>query len=1036
MYFVSNYRITILVIVLAITSGLYALATVRRDDTPPINVPFYIISGVYPGASAADIEEQIISPIEKEIKDVKNVKQITSTSANNFGSVVVEIEATADFNAAKNEVKSAAEKAQLPEAAEDLNFSEAGFNDQPFMYIGLIGEGATPEEIEKDAEKLTSEIEAIAGVKKVEIVGKRDGRVQITLDFDKMKDNGLSTEDVKQAVQGANIDFPGGIIEKEEGLLPIQIKGEFSSLDDIREIKIQKQAASQFTQASVKLDDVADVEMAFEEDEDVRIAGFRKDDTFITGRSLLLGVVKKRNADLIDASEGVQSFLDEKDASDYSENVHSFIGYNSADAVNEQINDLLTNGLLGSIIILVVLSFFVSTRGSIVVVLAIPIVMLVTFAVFSFIGYSFNVITLFALLITLGLLVDNAIVVVESIQHNLEKGMKRKESAIKAVEDVGPAVFAATLTTVLVFLPLTFLPGITGQFIRYIPMVVIISIISSFVVAIVITPTLGRKFMKLSKGHKKKLDKRGINHPIIEAFGNHVGRNISSVWKRIAIFVVTIILLFASFSLPVTGILKSETWPAQDDAEFAAVNVEFPVGTKVSQKTDIIEDVVEIVKLEEDIDVIIPISFSGPGARETGLTLVFTEDRSKKADQIVSDLNTELEKDTYSVPQGEVIVSAQLLAEGPPQSEFDMVVEIYGTDLEALKGAAKQVTAQISELKEVESATNVVDENSVKKVSVELDRKKMQDQGAAGFVAASTVRSIFTEEKAGEYTNADTNEKSDIVISYGTNVQSSIDDVKSVPVTTARGVKNLEEIATVTEVEDVQSIKHLDTERFVEVNIALADGVVPQQFQQKLTDEFFTAEKFEEIGVPEGRINFGGSTSEDQEEFGNLGASFLIAMLLVYIVLVVQFKSFIQPIVILFTVPLALIMVFPGLVLTGNPMSFFAGLGIVALVGIVVNDAIVMLDAINRYRAEGMSRNEALTEGVKQRFKPILATSITTIAGVLPLALANPFLAALGYALAFGLISSTIFTLYVTPLIYSVLTRSKPKEKKKKKKKA
>lgn len=1029
-FFLTNYRITILVIILALVSGLYAIATVRRDDTPQINVPFYIVSAPYPGASAADVEEQLVTPIENEIKDLENIKEISSTSSNNFGSVVIEVAAEADFEVVKNDIKSAAEKVLLPENAEDLVFSEAGFNDQPFMYLGLIGKDASPDEVEKDAEKYKADIEDLPGVKKVEILGSRTERVEITLDFEAMKDNNLSAEDVKQAVQGANVDFPGGQIEKEEGVLPIQVKGEFASLDDIRNIEIAQQSPAGFgAPRTVKLDDVADVDFGFEEDDDVRVAGFRNGDEFITGRSLLLGVVKQGNADLIDASEGVQKYLDEKDEGDFSENVYSFIGYNSADSVNQQISDLVSNGLLGSVIILVVLSFFVSPRGSVVAVLTIPMVLLITFAVFSFIGYSFNVITLFALLITLGLLVDNAIVVVESIQHNLEKKMKRKDAVVKAVGDVGPAVFAATLTTVLVFLPLAFLPGITGQFIRYIPIVVIVSIISSFFTAIIITPFFGRMIMKLTKAHQKRIEKRGIHHPFIEGFGNHVGKNLESVWKRIVIFALTFVLLIGSFSLPASGTLKSETWPAQDDADFAAISIEYPTGTKIDQKNEIAQTVVNKVESASEVTAVVPIAFAGPGGDTTGLTLVFDQNKDRKAKEIVDELNAKVNEEVHSVPQGDVEVAVELLAEGPPQSEYDMVVEIYGKDLEALKKAAQMAAEDLAELDEVEKVATTIEENSVKKVAVELDRQKLKDEGANGFVAASTVRSIFSEDTAGTFTGED-KETKDIVIAYQDDVQNSIDDVKAVPVATASGVKNLEELASIEEVEDIESIKHLNTERFIEVNINIKDDVFPQQFQQKLQDEFFTSEKLEEIGVPDGSVNFGGSVSQDQEEFGNLGGSFIIAILLVYIVLVTQFKSFVQPFIILLTVPLAMIMVFPGLLWTGNPISFFAGLGIVALVGIVVNDAIVMIDAVNRYRDEGLSRNEALVEGVKQRFKPILATSITTIAGVLPLALANPFLAALGYALVFGLISSTIFTLYVTPLIYSVLTRKNPKKKK------
>lgn len=1033
-FFINNYKITIILMIGILFFGLYSIVAVRRDGFPQINVPVYIITSAYPGASASDIEEQIITPVEKEIQDIDGIQEFQGIARNNFGTIVATIDTDADFEAVKAEIKSKAEKAQLPEDAEDLEFSEAGFNDQPFMYIGMVG-GDSFEELQERANLLSKKIEKVGGIKKVEIQGERDEIIVVEIDLEKAKDQGISSQDIKEALVSANVDFPAGQIEREDGVLPIETKGKIESIDEIKNIEIQVQSQNTFAAPkTIKIEDVATVEKTRKKAEQSTVAGSRSGDTFVTGDAILLGVVKQESKDLIDISRDVNNILEEKDSEIFSDQINYFVGYDTADSVNEQITDLTKNALLGSVVIILVLSLFVSLRGSIVAAVAIPLVLLITFGIFNFIGYSFNTITLFSLLITLGLLVDNAIVIVEGIQHNLENGLTKKEAAIKSVADVGPAVFAATLTTFLVFIPLSTFPGVTGQFIRYIPITIIISILSSFIVAILITPFIGRVFMNLSKRQKARIDKRGMHNPFISWFGGHLSKNIHSIPRTIAVIILSIIVLFSGLIGPfASGKLSFEMWPTQDDAEFAGINLEFPTGSKEDQRKEIMLQVINDAKDIDEIKAIIPINFSNGGG--SSLTVALTKDRERNATEVVENINQIISEKEYSVPQGEVEVKAELLAEGPPQAEFEVVVRVFGDDIDKLKEASKKITEELQANENIELAENTVTENAVKKVSVNLDKQKIKDQKAQSIVVAASVRPIFSEEKVTEITESNSSKEYEVYLQYADNVKDSLDDVKAVPVPTANGVKNLEELATIEEVEDARSIAHLDGQKYIEINLDTKDGQAPI-VQQYVQNDYFTKDKFKELGIPEGYVDFGGQSTEEMEEMGNLVSAFIIAMLLVYIVLVAQFKSFMQPALIALSVLFSLAFVFPGLVLTGNPLSFFAMLGIIALIGIVVNDSIVLIDAINRFRSEdGMKTKEAIVEGIKQRFKPILATSLTTIAGVLPLALANPFMSALGYALVFGLVSSTIFTLYTVPVMYAPAAALYERVKNRKKKK-
>jgi multidrug efflux pump subunit AcrB len=1020
-FFVRNYRITILLMVLMVVSGLYALFALPREGFPQISVPFGMVVTAYPGATAADVEEHITKPLEQEIAKLDNVKTLSSQSRHSVSHVSVQFDARSDLEGNIQRLREvvASASSRLPGEAEKPEVIDGVASGSFELLLNVVGP-YSPLELGQFAQTIQDDIESISGVTKATLSGHAEREIHVTLHRDGMLERGITVAQIQQAIQGSNIRFPGGAIETDSRTLQLSVLGQFESLDQLRELAV---GAGQG--GIVRLDDIADIADAHEDIQISPRTGFRQDGEFVINNSVTLSVSKSSQGDIVDITRAVEDIIaDAKDDRDaLPENVEPVIIYTTANDVTRDINDLSTSALVGLVLILIVLMVFISARTSIIVATVIPLVFLVTFAVLLSIGFTFNVLTLFALILTSGILVDNAIVIAEAIQLHLELGQKRREAITRAVHEVGLPVVTSAVTTVLVFIPMAFIGGITGEFIKYIPYTVIIALISSLVIALTIIPFLGYRFMRVSKRNSRTNELH--TWKIVRRYGDYLHAVLKSRRNRWMTFGASFVLFVASVALVVTGLIQVNIWPPLDDAEYMTVSVGYPPSTRPQDQDRIRAEVEQRISRLSEVTSFAPMAFGGGSDTTVFINLTSADERDAKASDLQDRLRESFEEIDTVLPTGEATIKVDDINVGPPQSEFPIELQVSGDNLDALKQAANDISAYVHELEGIDRAIDSVSTEETPQVQIKLRRDELERRDISAIAVAETVRSVYQPLSAGSYVETGTDSSVAISLRFDRDIRDSVDDIRDLRVSGATGSVRLADIADIDEVRELQAINRYDQKRFVEVRASVLDSSDPRTIDtvKRSIEEEFSADKLESYGLRADALTFRGAFEEEEEAFNSLGLTFVIAILLIYIVLVAQFNSFVQPGIILFSVPLALIGVFPALALTGNFFSFFAMIGIIALAGVVVNDAIVFISTINSLRKEEhLAIEEAIVEAAKLRFKPILSTTITSIGGILPLTITVAVWESLGVSFIFGLLVGTLATLTVIPVIYYSLT--------------
>lgn len=1023
-FFVTRYRISILILIAIVIAGLWGAYNNQRQDFPVIPLNFAIVTATYPGASPEDVEQEVLVPIEQAAANLKGVDYIRSSASNSFGTVEVVFE---DVNKTdENTTKFSDElgKLRLPDEVETdiLTFDATG----PVLALGLVGtNGKTTADLLPYAEEVRSRLEnSSSEISRVEISPSNEFEVQVVLEADKMQEAGLSFDVVKTTLQSQIIGLPGGTVEDADGRRQaITITAPVQTLENLENVQLGR----------VKLADIAAIKRVPKQGETIHYIGYTKDGQAFAKESVYFLVYKKDDGDIIRIAEAVMAEVGEIKANGtLPDDVDLVKGYDASPYVQDQIDSLLNNGYLGLIIILIVLLFFINLRTAVVVALVIPIVFLITFFALAVLGYSLNILTLFAMILTLGILVDNAIVIAEGMVHELEKGASKKRAALTAVKKLGPAVTAATLTTFVVFIPFARIGGLMGEFLKYIPYTIMIVIAASYFVAISITPLMGRWFLKeQTYEERRKRRLKGWHKllilPLIVFYGQRVIDRLSfgyrnlmkyifQSWKRkIIVIIVIIILIGISFGYYAPK-LTFEQFPSKDSTAMQ-VNFTFPAGTPHDEQKDVflkaMDELVQVDYFENFyfFHGVVYATFTDPVYRTDETTIYDLED---DLDERLDTVRTEISEDIQITP---IVVSY-----GPPEEEYDLIVEFTDNDRDDLDRAADDLTAWLQEKDSVSEIYNGPKENLVSSIDVDLDQPRLNEKQVNSMVAAGTVNAVFAPQTIGSLAVREDGVSDDLVLEFSETSTDSVEDLQKLYVPTLAGrVVQLEEVADINQVSNPVNFQRLDGERVAKISVKLKEGADRAALDQEMRD-YLSASKLEELGLSKDGVTYGGEFAAFESDFSKLQIVFLLAVIAVYLILVYQFYSYIQPALIIFAIPLALIGVFPGLLLVGSTLNMMSGLGVIALVGIVVNDAIVLIATYNRYRQEhpDESNSDVLVRTGFTRFKPIFSTSITTIGGILPLTIRDPFWTGLGTSIIAGLIFSTVGTLIAIPVLYSI----------------
>ncbi len=1027
-FFIKNYRVTYLLIVAFIIFGTLAIIQIPKESAPEVNIPVIVVVTGLPGSSAESVENLVTRAIENRISGLSYVTRITSTSEQGLSTVVVEMEPRVDASLKITEIRNRVDRARadLPSEAGNPTIQQISFSDIPIMSLALSGP-YQPADLKSYAEELKDEIETIRDVFSVNITGAPDPEIRVELKRESLSRLNISADQVIRAISQANLEAPIGTIETGGGVYALRFDASLGSVEDIERVPVIERSG-----AVITVGDLAVVERGFQDQGTVSRFSSNGMEPQPT---VSLSVFKESGrGNILSISDSVMNRINRLSLTSFPEDIEVVVVQNDADLIRSDLNTLLKGGTATVVIILLILSLFLGWRQAILASVVVPLSFLITFIVIDAWGLTINFLTLFSLILALGILVDAAIVVTESISTKYAKNRNITDSVAQTINDFQKPLMAGTLTTVFVFAPILLLSGIISEFIRSIPITVSAVLLSSLFVALGIISTISVRFIKRipasSQGGLfslgRRLDDLSVSY---KSFLSSLIKN----RRRSYLLMVTMFFAFLiSISLPFIGLLPVNMFPSPD-ADRVFIDLEARPGTPLERTLETLATVESRLLRDPCVDSFLSVAGQGSQAGSidivqasnshlAGLTVNLCENRKKTSQEFVSLYRSEL----ADIPG--VTVRITQPEEGPPTGEASITVNVLGADLDVIENYARLLAGTLKEIEGISEVSDGIRETGGEFV-LTIDRNSAEFYGVTAAQVADVLRTsvsgrVVTDIKIGE-------DDIDILViekfnsetgSLGLASRLDIDDIRSVMILTSSGPVSLDNFVNVSLEPGRSSINRRDGERVISVTGQVLSGYNPSA----LTSEF--RERIAELDIPPGvSIDFGGEAEEIADAFLELGKAMLLGILLIFALLVLQFNSFSQPLIVLTTVPLALIGVLVGLTVVGQPLSFPGAVGIVALGGIVVNNAIILIDKINR-TYEGKEVSElvrSVVDGAGSRLKPVVLTTLTTSSGLVPLIFVSPSWAPVAYSIIFGLLFSTIITLFLIPVMYALFTKKR-----------
>lgn len=1023
-FFLSRRAFTILTMIALLVGGAYALFALPKESNPEVVVPIGVVSTVLPGATAADVERLVTDKLEPAVRNVANIDEVTSSSRQGFSSITAQFIASADIDTAIEDLRTAVEgaRSELPSDAEVPTVTKVDFQDQPILIVG-IGTDLAPETLTKLGEDLKDSLISVDGVSRVEVSGTFDRQISVIVHKELLTQNNVRVEQVISALRTANASVPAGTITIEGIDYPIQFQGDISDVEAVRNTPISTPTGE------ITVSDIATV-----------IDGFKKASTLSrikindgeTQFALSLFVYKSAGGNVLTTSSKVKERLAELEDT-ILQGSDAVITFDSAEEVRNSITDLVTAGLQTIGLVMLVLFVAIGLKDAIVAALAIPFSFMIAFLGMLVTGNTINFVSLFALIIAIGILVDSGIVVVEGIHTNREKGLDRYASARKALKDFSWPLIAGTMTTVAVFVPLFFLSGIIGEFVKSIPFTVVVVLLASIVVSLGFVPSIA---LHLIKGAESPLAVKRDH--LWERVGHWYRRKMKDLfekrWKQWVFYGFLAASFIGAFILPISGALKVVMFPSSD-FDFFFIEVELPQATTLLETDAVARQVEEIAaetpfleSLTTTVGATSAFNSNGAGAgtKFANITVNLKEERELNSLEI-----TDILREKYAaIDFGNATVSV-FDAEGGPPSGAPIVVKIWSSDTDKLAIATEMVERVVEDTDGTRDITSSLS-NDGTELQIGIDREQANNYGLSTADVASTLRAAVAGTEAtkvridGEDVevrvmfdlNPDFTGPTDVAVA-------TAEEIRSIPISTIRGVVPLGSLTTITADRTSAVIRHEDGQRIGNVSSYLADGANPVEVTNAIR------EKADELELPEGvTLTYGGEDEEIQRTFTEMLIALVAGLVLMFTILVLEFDTFRKPLRLLSAIPLSLTGVLWGLWIAGQPLSFTAFLGIIALAGVMINHGILLLDAMNkREDAEpDLSAEELVLDAAQSRVRPIILTTITTIIGMIPLVFVDAFWAPLAFTIAFGLLYGTILTLVFIPLL-SFRTKVKREKK-------
>ncbi|MBM2621253.1 efflux RND transporter permease subunit [Actinoplanes sp. LDG1-06] len=1007
----ANRGLVALIAIIVAGFGLVAIPSLKQQLFPSIEFPAAFVTATLPGAGPEIIQDQITEPLEDAAKGLDGIDSVTSSTREGLATVTVMFVYGTDVDSAVNQLTTAVNRIQptLPDNVTPTIFA-GGTDDIPAIVLAASGGGGDESALlERLNDTVVPELNAIDGVRDTQVTGAREAQVVITPDLAKLTAAGVTPQAITTVLQQNGISVPAGAVTEGSRSLSVQVGSALTSVDQLKQVYLTG------SKGPVQLGSVATVESKLP-----AATSYTRTDGV---DSLGIAVTARPDGNPVEISHEVRDKLaDLQKAS----GATLTVVVDQAPFVERSIESLTTEGLLGLVMaVIVILVFLLSIRSTLVTAVSIPLSVLIALIALWTGDYTLNLLTLGALTIAVGRVVDDSIVVLENIKRHLEYGEPKVHAIISAVREVSGAVTASTLTTVAVFAPIALVGGLVGQIFSSFAITVTVALLASLFVALTVVPVLAYWFLKPppegadSEATRKAAEEKELRSPLQRGYLPVIRFATKRRWTTLAIGLVVLIGTLGLASRLETNFID------QSGQDSLSITQEMPVGTNLAATNAAAKQVEQVLADTEGVKTY-QVSLGsggdfnpfvgGGGASAASFNVGLDED----VDSVK--LTDEL-RDKFAAMNGigEVSVGGDSSGLGGGN---ELTVQVKAADTDALTQATEQVQQAMSGtagLVEVKSSLAA----SVPRLDVTVKREVAASYGLTEAGIAQSVAGAFRSAPAGSMSVDGSSQ--DVVISFGS-APADPEALRKMPITTARGPVPLSTLADVKEVNGPEEVTRIDGDRTVSVTGTATGsdlGAATRDLQSKLDD----------LTLPAGATATIGGTSADQAEaFQQLGLAVLAAIAIVFIIMVATFRSLIQPVILLVSIPFAATGAIALLLITGTPLGVPALIGVLMLVGIVVTNAIVLMDLINHYRAAGMGVQEAVIEGGRHRLRPILMTAIATIFALIPMALGltgeGGFISQpLAIVVIGGLVSSTLLTLVLVPTLYTMVENSKEKRR-------
>lgn len=1005
-----------MVILVLIVLGTVSLTRISIDLLPKMTLPIAAVMATYPGAGPEEIEELVAKPLESVLATVSNVDSIQSISSADAATIIVQFNWGTDMDFATLDMREKIDLAlsRLPDGVDRPMVVKFDPSMMPITILSVSSEGRNLASLKTLLEdKVAPRLERIDGVAYATVMGGPQEEVRVLVDSRRLAGYGFSLAQLVQALKAENLNMPGGTIDQGTREFILRTAGEFKSLDELRNLVLMSPQG-----VGVRLGDLADVE----EVED------QKEYTLLNGRpSIGIMIQKEAGANTVKVADQVHREMDRL-SRELSGIKYSYV-FDQAKFIQRSIGNLTSNAVSGAVLAIIILYLFLrNVRSTLVIALSIPISIIATFTLVYFNGLTLNMMSLGGLALGVGMLVDNSIVVLENIYRHREEGESRLLAAQNGAGEVAMAITASTLTTIAVFLPIVFIQGLTAQIFRELALTVTFSLLASLLVALTVVPMLASKILVIN-GNSGTTPGR----PSVFYRASHwVGRRLAALndryrallaWaldhRRGALLGAAAAFILSLLAVPLVG---AEFFPATDAGRLS-VSVKLPSGTTLEETDKVAERVGQIVAAYPEVETVFVSagrslqggSMSGSDSNTASLNIELKpKSERRRSDREIADA---IRRQVAKIPGAEIRVSvSDVMSMGGGGVSQAITLSIRGDDLNVLRGLAAKAEALVAEVPGTREVQTSFSEGRPE-VQVRLNRAKAASLGLSAAQVAQTVSTAVQGQVATEYRVG--GKEKDIRVQLAEESANSLAALRSLLISTPTGLTvPLADVADIVIARGPVTIDREDQARVVTVSCDVFGrplGGVSQDIRRQLAG----------LKLPPGyTITFGGQNKEMADAFAGLSLALGLAVILVYMVMAAQFESLLHPLTIMFSMPLALIGVVLALLITRKAVSVPAFIGVIVLAGIVVNNAIVLVDYINALRARGLGMREAILTAGPVRLRPILMTTLTTVLGLIPLALGlgegGEMQAPLAITVIGGLSMSTLLTLVVVPLVYTL----------------